>query len=66
MAIDRRWSAAQVILETIAITTALILVGVARSWSSFDLLNPFAWVFTGWVLVLMVAVCVYYLWVEIR
>ena len=65
MAIDRRWSAVQVILETIAITTALILVGVARSWSSFDLLNPFAWVFTGWVLVLMVAVCVYYLWVEI-
>jgi len=66
MAIDRRWSAAQVILETIAITTALILVGVARSWSSFNLANPLTWIFTGWVVVLMVSVCVFYLWVEIR
>ncbi len=66
LAIERRWSAQQVVMETMAITFALLLLGEARSWGSFEPGNVLAWVFTGWVLVLMVAVCGVYLWVEIR
>jgi hypothetical protein len=66
LAIERRWSAQQVVMETMAITFALLLLGEARSWSSFQLGNALTWVFTAWVLILMVAVCVLYLWVEIR
>jgi hypothetical protein len=66
LAVERRWSAQQVVMETMAITFALLLLGEARSWSSFQPGNLLAWVFTGWVLLLMVAVCGLYLWVEIR
>jgi hypothetical protein len=66
LAIERRWSAQQVVMETMAITFALLLLGEARSWSSFQPGNMLAWVFTAWVLVLMIAVCGLYLWVEIR
>jgi hypothetical protein len=66
LAIERRWSAQQVVMETMGITFALLLLGEARSWSSFQLGNALTWVFTAWVLLLMVAVCVLYLWVEIR
>lgn len=36
IAVDGRWSAAKVVLETIAIGLLLILIAVARAWSDFD------------------------------
>lgn len=63
---ERRWSSAQVVLETLAVTFALVLVGVARSWSDFNLGNPLTWIFTGAILLMLVGMCVLYLWVEIR
>lgn len=66
LALERRWSSQQVVMETMAVTFALLLVGEARSWSSFQPANPLSWVFTAWVLVLMVTICALYLWVEIR
>jgi hypothetical protein len=63
---DRRWSSAQVILETLTITLILVLVGVARSWTNFNPVNPLTWIFTGTIIMMLVGICVLYLWVEIR
>ena len=63
---ERRWSAQQVVMETMVVTFALLLLGEARSWSSFVPADSLAYLFTGWVLVIMVGLCVVYLWVEIR
>jgi hypothetical protein len=40
-AIDGRWSAARVMLTTIAIGLVLLLIAVARAWGEFDPTNPF-------------------------
>jgi hypothetical protein len=63
---DRRWSSAQVVLETLTVTFGLVLVGVARSWNDFNLGNPLTWIFTGTIILMLVGMCVLYLWVEIR
>jgi hypothetical protein len=66
LAVDLRWSSAQVILETTAITLGLAFISLARSWSLLDQANPITWVFSGFVFALLVGISVLYLWVEIR
>lgn len=63
---DRRWSSAQVIMETAAVIFALILLAVTRSWANFNPANPLTWVFITVPIILLVGICVLYLWVEVR
>ena len=47
MAMDRRWSAIRITLQSQLIGLALILIGVVRAWGDFDQGNPLTWIFIG-------------------
>ncbi len=47
MAIDRRWSAIRITLQSQLIGLALMLIAVVRAWSDFDRSNWLTWVFIG-------------------
>jgi hypothetical protein len=47
MAVDGRWSAVRIVLESQAVGIALILLGAARAWDDFDTGNALSWVFVG-------------------
>jgi hypothetical protein len=45
MAIDPRWSAARITLQSQIISLVFMLVGAARAWADFHHDNPLTWVF---------------------
>ena len=45
IAVDARWSAARVMLGTVALGLVLLLLAVARSWNEFDPSNPLRFVY---------------------
>ena len=47
MALDGRWSAIRITLESQLIGLALILLGTARAWSDIDTSNALAYAFVG-------------------
>jgi len=47
MALDRRWSAIRITLQSQLIGLALMLVAVVRAWTDFDQSNWLTWVFVG-------------------
>lgn len=47
MASDERWSAARVVLGTVAIGLVLLLVAVARAWHEFDHSNPLSFLYVA-------------------
>ena len=47
IASDDRWSAAGVMLGTVAIGLALLLVAVGRAWDQFDHSDPLSYVYVG-------------------
>lgn len=53
MAIDGRWSAIRITLQSQAIGLTLILVGVARAWEDFDTSNVVTYVFVGGIALLL-------------
>jgi hypothetical protein len=55
MAIDGRWSAIRITLESQVLGIALILLGVIRAWSDFDTSNAVTYVFVGGISLLMVS-----------
>jgi hypothetical protein len=62
MALDGRWSAIRITLESQALGIALILLGVIRAWSDFDTSNAVTYVFVGGISFLLaglVALVVY-------
>jgi hypothetical protein len=54
MALDSRWSAVRLTLQSQLIGLALILVGVVRAWGDFDKSNPFTSLFVGAIAALFV------------
>ena len=56
IAVDGRWSAARVMLTTVAIGLVLLLVAVGRAWSEFDPDNVFRLVYVGGLVVTLVAI----------
>src|SRR5205085_11465742 len=40
---ERRWSAVRLAVQSQALGVALILLGVLRAWSDFNLANPLTW-----------------------
>jgi len=55
MALDGRWSAIRITLESQLIGLALILLGTARAWSDIDTDNALAYVFVGGLAALFLA-----------
>jgi hypothetical protein len=53
MAIDGRWSAIRITLQSQAIGLTLILVGVARAWDDFDTSNVVTYLFVGGIAFLL-------------
>jgi hypothetical protein len=45
MALDKRWSAAEVMIEGGFVYLALLLIGIVRAWSDFDTSNPLTYVY---------------------
>lgn len=53
MAIDARWSAIRVTLQSQAIGLTLILIGVARAWDEFDSANTVTYLFVTGIALLL-------------
>jgi hypothetical protein len=47
IAFDKRWSAANIILQSQGVSILLILVAAIRAWRDFDWANPASWLFVG-------------------
>ena len=43
VSLDRRWSAARILVHSQVIGFSLVLVGVLRAWGNFDTANPYTW-----------------------
>ena len=65
-ALDPRWSAARLAVQSQLLGFALVLVGVARSWDDFDPSNPLTPAVVGGMVLYLGAVFVFYLRMEAR
>jgi hypothetical protein len=66
IALEKRWSAARIILEAQAFSIALILIAAVRAWSDFMQSNPLTWVFIGGLSFLLIALAALYTGSEIH
>jgi len=64
VALDERWSAAQVILQAQAFSILLILVAVVRAWHEFDQSRAGTWLFVGGLVGMFVAIVLLYLYMQ--
>ena len=55
IALDARWSAVRIALQSQMIGVAAIVVAIFVSWSNFDQANIFTWGFVGGMLFLLIA-----------
>ncbi len=66
LARDGRWSAGRIMVQSAAISLALMLLGVARAWDNFDPANPLTWLYVGGLVGLLLGMVVLYVGVERR
>lgn len=66
IALDARWSAVRIALQSQMIGIALIALAIVFSWSNFHQANPLTWVFIASILFLLVASPLFYIWMERR
>jgi hypothetical protein len=66
IALDVRWSAVRVALESQMIGIVAIGLAIVFSWSNFNQANPLTWVFIATILFLLVASPLLYIWMEQR
>jgi hypothetical protein len=66
IALDARWSAVRIPLQSQMIGVALIALAIVFSWRNFHQANPLTWVFIASILFLLVASPLFYLWMERR
>ena len=66
IALDERWSAVRIPLQSQMIGIALIALAIVFSWSNFHQANPLTWVFIVSILFLLVASPLLYIWMERR
>lgn len=66
MALDSRWSAARITLESQLVSMLFILIATVRSWSTFDQARPFTWVFVMSITAIIIAVIAFYIFIENR
>jgi hypothetical protein len=66
VALDPRWSAARVLIQSQVLGFALVLVGVVRFWANFDPSDPLTWAVVGGMALYLVAVLALYVGMEAR
>jgi hypothetical protein len=66
IALDRRWSAARIILQAQAFSIGLILIATLRAWSDFNPANLATWLFVGGLSGLLAGIAVLYGFMERR
>jgi len=64
VAFDRRWSAANLILQSQGVSILLILIGAARSTNEFNWINPGSWIFVGSLGMMLLAICLLLVFVK--
>jgi hypothetical protein len=65
IALDRRWSSAQIILQAQGFSILLILLAALRSFGDFDWTNIIAWLFVGGLTVFLMSIVLLSLAMEI-
>src|SRR3989440_1421874 len=66
IALDVRWSAARIALQSQMIGIVAIGLAIVFSWSTFNQANPLTWIFIASILFLLVASPLLYIWMETR
>jgi hypothetical protein len=66
VALDPRWSAARITLQSQIISLAFIIVGIVRAWSNFNPGNPVTWLLSVGLVGLLVALIGLHLWIDRR
>lgn len=66
IALDARWSAVRIPLQSQMVGIALIGLAMVFSWSTFHQANPLTWVFLANIVFLLVVSPLTYLWMETR
>ncbi|GAC1657821.1 MAG: hypothetical protein NVS4B7_03900 [Ktedonobacteraceae bacterium] len=66
IALDVRWSAVRIALQSQMIGIVAIGLAIVFSWSTFNQANPLTWIFLASILFLLVASPLLYLWMETR
>ncbi len=66
IALDARWSAVRIALQSQMIGIVAIGLAMVFSWSNFHQANPLTWVFPASILFLLVVSPLLYLWMETR
>ena len=64
VAIDIRWSAAQVILQSQSFSILLILIAAARARREFDWSKPGSWLFVGGLGALLIGIVGLYFYMQ--
>jgi hypothetical protein len=66
IALDVRWSAVRIALQSQMIGIVAIGLAMIFSWSNFNQANPLTWIFLASILFLLVASPLLYIWMEKR
>ncbi len=66
IALDARWSAVRIALQSQMIGIVAIGLAMIFSWSNFHQANPLTWIFLASILLLLVVSPLLYLWMEMR
>ena len=66
IALDARWSAVRIPLQSQMIGIALIALAIIFSWKNFHQANPLTWMFIASILFLLIASPLLYIWMERR
>ncbi|GAC1461361.1 MAG: hypothetical protein PVS3B3_35820 [Ktedonobacteraceae bacterium] len=66
IALEKRWSAARIILEAQAFSIVMILVATARAWGDFKQSNAITWLFVSGLSFLLVALAALYASIELH
>lgn len=66
IALEKRWSAARIILEAQACSIVMILIATVRAWSDFAQSNPSTWLFVGGLSFLLAALAALYVGIDLH
>jgi len=66
IALDIRWSAVRIALQSQMIGIALIGLAIVFSWSNFNQAKPLTWIFLASILFLLIVSPLLYIWMETR
>jgi hypothetical protein len=66
IALDARWSAIRIALQSQMIGITAIGLAIVFSWNNFHQANPLTWIFIASILFLLIASPLLYMWMETR